>query len=61
MNRRLTIKRETLTELSSTELGIVAGGQDYESLVCLTGYYPTINYNCTRLVGDLLTGTTTTS
>lgn len=54
MNRRLTIKRETLTELSSTELTAVAGAQG------LTGYYPTFDYPCaTRLVGDLLTGTTT--
>ena len=55
MSRRLTIKRETLAELTSTELTAVAGG------AVLTGVYPTINYDCTRLVGDLLTGTTTTS
>lgn len=61
MTRRLTVKRETLTELTSTELGVVAGGQDFATVPCLTGHYPTINYNCTRLVGDLLTGTTTTS
>jgi hypothetical protein len=61
MNRRLTIKRETLTELSSTELVAVAGGQDAKTLICLTGYYPTIERNCVTLLTDLLTGTTTTS
>ena len=53
MNRRLTIKRETLTELSSDELVAVAGAQEW------TGYYPTLNAVCTRIVTDLLTGTTT--
>ena len=61
MNRRLTIKRETLTELSSTELVAVAGGQDAKSLLCLTGYYPTIERECLTVVTDLFTGTTTTS
>jgi len=55
MNRRLTIKRETLAELTSAELTAVAGGQGF------TGYYPTFDYPCTPLTEDLLTGTTTTS
>jgi hypothetical protein len=62
MSRRLSLKTEHLTALTTDELGSVAGGQEIPpSLPCMTGVYPTINYPCTRLVGDLLTGTTSTS
>ena len=49
MNRRLTLKREHLTELSTAEMAAVAGG--YPNLPsihdrCLTGMYPSINMPC---------------
>jgi hypothetical protein len=52
MTRKLTLRRESLTELTATELGSVVGGQ--VTLVCLpthqcTGYYPSINAPCTTV------------
>ena len=46
--RKLTLRRESLVELTTAELASVAGGRD--SLVCLTnltGYYPSLNAPCT--------------
>ena len=50
MPRKLTLRRESLTELSDTELGSVVGGQ--VTLICVptqqcTGYYPSLNAPCT--------------
>ncbi len=45
MKRALNLKKETLSELSTAELGAVAGAGTYdcaESIVCLTGMYPTL-------------------
>ena len=43
--KRLTLKSEHLSDLSSAELGAVAGGAG--SLAdCLTGMYPSINVDC---------------
>lgn len=57
MKRRLTLKSEQLTELSTDELGSVVGAQALTnnqgicaSLMptqCCTGYYPSINAPCT--------------
>ena len=57
MDRRLTLRREHLAELTRTELGAVAGAAATldciyvsgicQTLVCLTGHYPTINDPCT--------------
>jgi hypothetical protein len=49
MKRRLTLKSEHLTELTSAEMSLVAGGKpDIPSLDnrCLTGMYPSINMPC---------------
>lgn len=55
--RSLHLRRETLAELTSAELGSVVGGQD--TIVCAnitkyciptqgcTGYYPSLNAPCT--------------
>ena len=50
MTRKLTLRRESLTELTDTELGSVVGGQ--VTLICVpthqcTGYYPTLEAPCT--------------
>ena len=56
-SRTLTLRRESLTELTTAELGSVVGGaqtyiciQDPSTLVptnqC-TGYYPSLNAPCT--------------
>jgi hypothetical protein len=41
---KLELSTETIRELSADELGDVAGGRD--TIVCLTGVYPTINTPC---------------
>lgn len=46
MNRRLTLKRENLAELTTAEMAAVAGAQDFASIPCLTGVYPTIDRPC---------------
>jgi hypothetical protein len=56
-SRKLTLRRETLAELTTAELGsVVAGAQTY---ICIqdpstlvpthdcTGYYPSLNAPCT--------------
>ncbi|HEX8002029.1 MAG TPA: hypothetical protein VF519_04975 [Mycobacteriales bacterium] len=43
MKRRLALRSERLTNLSETELGVVAGAV---SGGCLTGYYRTIEAPC---------------
>jgi hypothetical protein len=56
MKRRLSLHSEHLAELTPNELGAIVGGpQDPKSLVCLTGVYPTINYDCTEVVERLTT------
>lgn len=49
MRRRLTLRKETLSELTTEELAKLAGGQDTKTLIptnrC-TGYYPSINAPC---------------
>lgn len=53
--RKLTLKTEHLSELSSAELTAVQGGQEIpKSLPCLTGVYPTINYDCVGFVTSFL-------
>lgn len=57
MKRRLTLKSEHLAELTTSELGAIAGAQAITtnqgicaSLMptqCCTGYYPSINAPCT--------------
>lgn len=55
MNRRLTLHRETLTELTQGELGEVVGGTSdhcvtYSLLLtgCMcSGMYPSLNIDCT--------------
>jgi F0F1-type ATP synthase beta subunit len=51
MTRRLSLRREHLTELSAAALEAVGGG--FGSVPCLTGYYPTLDYDCTKLVDRL--------
>jgi hypothetical protein len=49
MRRRLTLRKETLSELSTEQLAAIAAGQDAKTLLptCqCTGYYPTINAPC---------------
>ena len=57
--RRLSLKSEHLTELTAGELGAIAGGNDTKTVLCLTGQYPTLAADCTRVITDLFTGTTT--
>jgi hypothetical protein len=68
MKRRLTLRSETLVELTTDELNGLAGGlqavtQGCERPTidrCLTGYYPSLNAPCTTLLRPLdpiLTGT----
>lgn len=47
MKRRLTLKGETLTELTRTDLAGIAGGiQEIPTRKCFTAVYPTINTPC---------------
>lgn len=48
MKRRLTLTSEHLTELTSTDLAGIAGGQELPTLkYCpMTGVYPTIERSC---------------
>jgi len=68
MKRRLTLRSETLVELSTDELNGLAGGQQAITQYCekptidrcLTGYYPSLNAPCETLLRPLdtiLTGT----
>ena len=43
MKRRLALKSEYVSELTTNELASIAGGATYG---CFTGYYPTINAPC---------------
>lgn len=59
--RRLTLRTEHLTELSSYDLAAVAGGAGTQDCIeltrrCFTGYYPSINADCTTLIENLTTG-----
>jgi len=73
MKRRLALKSEYVSELTTNELASVAGGATTD---CFTGYYPTINAPCPTVqdcfviapilslqrpcpTGDCFTGTTT--
>lgn len=47
MKRRLALKSEYLSELSTTELSAVAGGV---TGACFTGVYPTFDRPCTDTV-----------
>jgi hypothetical protein len=55
MKRCLTLRTEHLAELTSDELGSVAGGT-VTNRTC-TGIYPSINYPCTTPVTDAIQGT----
>ena len=50
--RKLTLKKETLVELSAEELGQVNGGSGYSCKVCVSGIVacPTLN-DCVSLHG----------
>lgn len=46
MKRRLTLKSETLTELTDAEMAALAGGYALPTEKCFTGIYPSINAPC---------------
>ncbi|HEV2889841.1 MAG TPA: hypothetical protein VGX28_05645 [Frankiaceae bacterium] len=47
MKRRLTLKSEHLTELTSAEMAAVAGAyKELQTGECFTGIYPSINWPC---------------
>ena len=50
MTRKLSLRKEALTELGTDELASVAGGQQslYPTCAC-TGYYPSIFDDCRTL------------
>jgi hypothetical protein len=45
--RKLRLRKDTLTELSTADLGLVVGGQQTIGPCGLTGYYPSIFDPCT--------------
>lgn len=59
MKPRLSLRSETLSELSATDLAGVAGGigvirPGTETLICLTGHYPTIEVTyCFEIVEEI--------
>lgn len=57
MKRRLSLRSETLTELSATELGAVAGAaRGTDTCICLTGHYPTIEVTyCFEIIEEITT------
>lgn len=57
MKRRLSLRSETLCELSATELEAVAGGiRGTQTCICLTGHYPTIEVTyCFEIIEDVTT------
>jgi hypothetical protein len=53
--RRLSLRVEHLTDLSTTELEAVAGAaQDTKTVICLTGHYPTIEVTyCFQIIEEI--------
>lgn len=47
---KLELSTETIRELTAEELGEVAGGASPDTIICLTGMYPSINTPCDTLV-----------
>ncbi len=46
MKRHLARLAERLAELTRSELGSVAGGQELPTKYCFTGYYPSLDAPC---------------
>ncbi len=60
MKRRLSLHRETLSDLSATELESVAAGvtaiRGTQTCICLTGHYPTIEVTyCFEILNEITT------
>ena len=45
--RKLSLRKDTLTELSTVDLGRVVAGQETIAFCGLTGYYPSLFDPCT--------------